>query len=231
VLWALCLLATWFCLTVGGVIGLFAVAGLRKGGMPAAADIPYGVLLLVDLASKLAAVGALLVVLRLRKERLALVRPDPSPRRSAAGGALAGLAFLPILIGVGSAQDWFYGLIERKPETQDILERAVGGSALSFGMIAVFAVAIAPPFEELAFRGLLHSGLRTRFRPVHASLLSAFVFAAYHMNLDAIPAIFLLGLFLAYLRERTGGLTAPIAAHACYNAYQMAGVWMARPGG
>ncbi len=231
VLLAVLLLGVSFVLSIGGVLGLFAVAGLVKGGMPGLADIPFGALLLVDLASKLAALGALFAVLRWRKEDLGLVRPDPSPRRTVAAGVVAGLACLPVLLAVLAAQEWVYEKIHWRFQTQDIIEHAMKGPFPSFAMVALFAVVVAPPFEELAFRGLLHSGLRTRFRPLPASLLSAFLFAAYHLNLDVVPAIFLLGFLLAYLRERTGGLTASIAAHACYNAFQMAGAWMARPGG
>ena len=71
-------------------------------------------------------------------------------------------------------------------------------------------------------------GMRPRLRPFGAAVATALLFALFHMKLDVIPILFLLGLHLNWVRERTGGLMAPIAAHACYNAYQMAGVWLAR---
>jgi sodium transport system permease protein len=60
--------------------------------------------------------------------------------------------------------------------------------------------------EELAFRGFILSGLRRRFRPWTAVLLSSFLYALYQMNvLQALPH-FLLGIVLALLVVRSGSL-------------------------
>ncbi|HTU20915.1 MAG TPA: ABC transporter permease subunit/CPBP intramembrane protease [Gemmataceae bacterium] len=64
--------------------------------------------------------------------------------------------------------------------------------------------------EELAFRGFLLSGLRRRFRPWPAILLSSFLYALYQMNvLQALPH-FLLGVVLALLVLRTGSVGGAI---------------------
>ncbi len=229
--WAIGLLATQGLLAVVGVAILFGVAGYRKGKMPGPSDIPFESLLLADLTAKLLAVGALFAAFHWRKQPLGLQLPDPSPRRSLAGGLLAGLAFLPPVMLAGMLQDWIYVQAGWKFSVQDIIEQAKVCPVPSFALIAAFAVLAAPPFEELAFRGFLHSGLRVRLGPVPASLVTAALFALFHLEIDALPLLFLLGLLLSWLRERTGGLSAPIAAHACYNAFQMVGVWMMRHGG
>ncbi|MHC4924307.1 MAG: CPBP family glutamic-type intramembrane protease [Planctomycetota bacterium] len=43
-------------------------------------------------------------------------------------------------------------------------------------------------------------------------------------NFAVVPPLIAMGLFLAHLRERTGGLLAPIAMHTVYNSVQMVGV-------
>ena len=62
-------------------------------------------------------------------------------------------------------------------------------------------------------------------------MITAALFALVHGQAVAYPITFLLGLCLAYLRERTGGRSAPIAMHACYNSVQMAGILALRAGG
>jgi membrane protease YdiL (CAAX protease family) len=214
-----------------GVVVLLGYRALAAGRMPRGAGVSFEDLLVLDFAAKGLAAGAFFLVHRIRRSPVRLVRPDPSPGRSAAGGFLAGLAFLPVLMATGFLQDLVYRRCGWRVEPQDLVVKAVRGSPGSFAMVAFFVVAGAPLFEEFAFRGLLHSGLRTRLGPRAATLLAAAVFAGYHLQVDALPVLFLFGIWLSLLRERTGGLTAPIAAHACYNAFQMVGVWMARPGG
>jgi sodium transport system permease protein len=78
-------------------------------------------------------------------------------------------------------------------------------AALWFVFILVPAVC-----EELAFRGFILSGLRRRFRPWAAVLLSSFLYALYQMNvLQALPH-FLLGVVLALLVLRGGSLGGAI---------------------
>jgi sodium transport system permease protein len=64
--------------------------------------------------------------------------------------------------------------------------------------------------EELAFRGFILSGLRRRFRPWPAVLLSSFLYALYQMNvLQALPH-FLLGTVLALLVLRTSSIGSAV---------------------
>ena len=46
------------------------------------------------------------------------------------------------------------------------------------------------------------------------------MWASVHSNYSVygLTAIFLIGLYLAYLREKTGSLIAPIVCHGYYNA-------------
>lgn len=207
---------------------VFAVVGVAKGKAPGLADVPFGWILSIDMAAKALSLAALAVALRIRGERAGLGGGGEAPGRALAGGALAGLAFLPILVVVLRAQDYVYRRLDWTFDKQDLIDEATRGSPVNFALVTVFAVLFAPIYEEIAFRGFLYSGMRARLGPFGAAVATSLVFAVFHVNLDVIPILFLLGLYLNGVRERTGGLMAPIAAHACYNAYQMAGVWMAR---
>lgn len=93
----------------------------------------------------------------------------------------------------------------------------------------VFAVLLAPLYEELLFRRVLFGGLWQAGYPVLGMLLSGLVFALAHeapgLNGNTLGATALLlavyagmGMAFAWLYRRTGTLWAPIAAHALNNA-------------
>ncbi len=89
------------------------------------------------------------------------------------------------------------------------------------------AVVIAPVTEELTFRGVLLKSLGNMGRR-GAMILSSLAFAAFHMLglpadhfLEAaavvVPTIFLVGLVLAWVTQRTGRLGPAIFIHSGFN--------------
>ncbi len=72
--------------------------------------------------------------------------------------------------------------------------------------------------EELAFRGFILSGLRRRFRPGTAILLSSFLFALYSMNVFQFAPHFVFGSVLALLVVRSGSVLPAIVFHLVWNA-------------
>ncbi len=96
------------------------------------------------------------------------------------------------------------------------------GSALI--LYTAYTVILAPVAEELAFRGAALTALSQRGRFVSA-LISAAVFAAYHINLAQFPYTFVLGFFLALLAQRSGRLLPCITLHAANNALTLAATY------
>jgi membrane protease YdiL (CAAX protease family) len=88
----------------------------------------------------------------------------------------------------------------------------------------LFAVVLlAPPAEELLFRGVLYGGYRKSFGPIWALVLSTGLFLMGHyaqMKRFPLTIVGLTGLSLAALwcRLRSGGVGAAIAVHVGYNA-------------
>lgn len=88
--------------------------------------------------------------------------------------------------------------------------------------IVLLAAAVGAPIaEETLFRGLMYSVLRAS--PVGAfgaALVTAVVWASVHAQYSVygLGAIFLIGLYLAWVREKTSSVIAPILCHGCYNA-------------
>lgn len=69
--------------------------------------------------------------------------------------------------------------------------------------------------EEVLFRGAFQRSIRTRWLAV---ILSGVLFAAYHTDPHHVAAVLPLGLYLAWLGDRTGSVLVPITAHVANNA-------------
>ena len=94
--------------------------------------------------------------------------------------------------------------------------------------IAGVAVLVGPLLEEVVFRGLLQTllidTLGRRFRWT-AVLIAAAVFALIHagpVSWHGWPGLFVLGVVLGWLYERTGSLLPCYLAHALFNAANIA---------
>lgn len=83
--------------------------------------------------------------------------------------------------------------------------------------LLVAGILLAPVVEEIFFRGFLFPGLRERYGWVRAMLLSAAIFAVFHLQWVALIPTFLLGCMLAYLRHRTDSLWPGILLHFTIN--------------
>lgn len=125
----------------------------------------------------------------------------------AAAGALAGAA-TPLLL---ARVDVFSSALDAS--RQALLDWPVA--------LPLLAVLAAPVCEEYIFRGLVFAGLRRSLPFVPAACASAAIFAIVHPPVSMGP-VFLLGVLAAAARERTGGLLAPMAVHAAFNAGSLA---------
>lgn len=93
-----------------------------------------------------------------------------------------------------------------------------GLAAMGAAVLAATVLCVAAPIaEELFFRGLVHGSLR-RFGVPVATVVSAAFFAVVHVVPAAFPILFVVGVVLALLYERTGSLLPGILVHACLNS-------------
>ena len=100
-------------------------------------------------------------------------------------------------------------------------------------------VVMAPICEEVFFRGAVLRGIRSSWGTAAGLLLSSALFAAWHQLPPRMIVTFFMGLWLGWLAVASGGLAAPVIAHAFNNAViialLVAGVdrfptWAAVPG-
>jgi membrane protease YdiL (CAAX protease family) len=114
-------------------------------------------------------------------------------------------------------------LVLHKPVVPDVLQPLFTGIAGVTAMI-IFAVIMTPLVEELLFRGVLFPVAARSFGSMGGVLFVSALFGFAHVatyGLDAylIMQTLLAGLYLSWLRARTGSLVPCVAAHAALNLY------------
>ena len=177
----------------------------RLGLRPRAADALVGLLLLLLVYPALYVVGA---VGQAAAEAAARLRDSPPPESVAH-------STLRLLFGGESAHDAWWWV-------------TVLGAAL-----------LAPIFEELVYRGCLQNGLTTGLWAVGDGagrerrrvvavwggiVLSAGLFAAVHAGAaepQALPVLFVFGVALGVVYERTGRIGPAAALHASFNVLNL----------
>jgi membrane protease YdiL (CAAX protease family) len=86
-----------------------------------------------------------------------------------------------------------------------------------------------PLFEEVLFRGLVLRWLGKYFSTTRAVIVSAALFAVMHGYPVDLPYAFVAGLFLGWIRERTGSTLIPLFMHVVNNVvFLCLGLWFLR---
>lgn len=156
----------------------------------------------------------------------------PAPRAAYLWGPMGMIALGVVVAQLGAL------LLRIVPELasenlQELIRLSRFSSLGSF-LVYALAVSIGPGVsEELAFRGLILAGFRSRYSPAAAVTLSALLFALTHIDPLHVLLTFPAGLWLGWLVVRTGSLYPAIAAHTLNNLWSTveAAYWQAaRPG-
>lgn len=82
----------------------------------------------------------------------------------------------------------------------------------------VTLIIIAPVTEEIFFRGIIFEGFLGNYSSAKSMFLSSLLFALLHLNPWQMPHAFVLGVFFAYLYQKTRSLPLCILGHALNNA-------------
>ena len=140
------------------------------------------------------------------------------------GAALLNLfAIMPVVLGaiilttiIGKL---IFGDKFQMPQHEE-LKQIVAYSQWQVRALIVFtAVAVVPFVEELIFRGMIQTMLRSYIvKPWPAIFLASLVFIIFHANPEHWLALFALSLCLGYTYEKSGSLFRPIFVHAMFNA-------------
>jgi membrane protease YdiL (CAAX protease family) len=138
----------------------------------------------------------------------------PASRRAAGLAGLSGL-------GLAAAYVTLAGLAHLRPDGAGPLARAAEAGGTPRVLWAALAL-VAPPIEELMFRGVLYGGLARSWGKRAAAATTTLLFVALHgpeIGGFALGWVVIGALALLALRARvaTGSLVPATAAHAGYN--------------
>jgi membrane protease YdiL (CAAX protease family) len=98
-------------------------------------------------------------------------------------------------------------------------------------LLVIVAVVVAPVIEEMLFRGLFQTTIRSYLqRPWAAIVLTSLMFASIHTDISHWPSLFVLALGLGYAYEKSGSLLRPIFMHALFNGITIVTVLVQGPG-
>jgi membrane protease YdiL (CAAX protease family) len=153
----------------------------------------------------------------------ALAAMPSLPGRDPLGAVLTGLGY-GVLAWLGSSVVLVLvtALLSAlgQPPSVGPAQRAI--AMLDPWLVVLAIVVFAPIAEELFFRGIVFNAWLREAGRMPAYLGSAALFALIHLSLASLLPIFLLGLALAWVYERTGTLIAPIVMHATVNGISVA---------
>lgn len=125
-----------------------------------------------------------------------------------------------VLLGLGFSNvlSW---VIEMIPFPENLVESFVTShDALSIGnpiINFISVVIVAPVFEEIFFRGLIYTRLKSGMPTVIAAVFSAVVFGVMHGEIIWMLYAFVVGLMLVWVFEKTKSLLACIVMHVANN--------------
>lgn len=142
------------------------------------------------------------------------------------------VAFIPIvewsalfsewLIPEGSAiANWALPL---QRQAQEITEALLGGGELGTVELLLMSAVLPAVCEEFFFRGAMQNQLAKAFKNVHLGIwVTAFVFAAIHLEIYGLLPRMLLGAAMGYALVWTGTIWAPVLLHMTYNSLALWG--------
>ncbi|RKY23275.1 MAG: hypothetical protein DRP62_06255 [Planctomycetota bacterium] len=92
-------------------------------------------------------------------------------------------------------------------------------------MIVITAAVVVPTFEEMLFRGLFQTMLRSYLlKPWLSIVITSGLFAIVHADAGHWPALFVLSMCMGYSYEKSGSLFRPIFIHCLFNAISITAV-------
>ena len=130
------------------------------------------------------------------------------------------LKVLPLVTLVG----WLFDQLVSKASGSNPLLELVLTTTNPWALLlfSITAMVLAPLFEETLFRGVLLPVLGQRYGGVWGVVISALVFGIAHLSLGELPALFVLGLGLGWLRLQSGRLGPSVLMHGLWNGLTFA---------
>ncbi|MBF0493949.1 MAG: CPBP family intramembrane metalloprotease [Candidatus Omnitrophica bacterium] len=128
------------------------------------------------------------------------------------------VALIPVVLCVMALTLIVIKLTGYKPPMQPIVKMFVEEKNTGILWAGVLFASFFGPFaEELFFRGFFYPALKKKIGVLASITVTSGIFALLHAHWVGFAPIFILGVLLAYLFERTGSLVSCIAVHVTHN--------------
>jgi membrane protease YdiL (CAAX protease family) len=211
-------LATWALCIV--VVQLIHQSRVKSQGLPASTTLSEAETVVFSGVCELVPLAAMVAATKftrpdgIRKTGLDLRRIPPGILLGILGIAIA----IPLIIYVDGFTEWALDHWKKEHPAHELLEVFKNNPPLWLRVADVLSAGlVAPLAEEMFFRGVLQTLLRTTFNSSWPAIaISAAAFAMVH-HWWTWPQIFFLGFCLGYAYERTGNLWVSITMHALFN--------------
>lgn len=104
------------------------------------------------------------------------------------------------------------------PKISESLIQMFGLSVVSYIVIFLLTVVIAPIVEEMFFRSFLYQAFRKKYGVTLGIMISALLFGLFHFSfLVVLPVYFLIGVLLGYVFEKFQSVYPSMMLHALNN--------------
>ena len=128
----------------------------------------------------------------------------------------------PLVILTGKlTADALNGKVQPENIVEFFLNASKGSDTRAIYLTMVMAVVVAPAAEETIFRGYIYGVLKRYMGGAGAAAISAGLFAAMHVNVASLPALFVLALCFTLAYEATGSLLVNIFMHGIFNLWNL----------
>ncbi|MCF3943167.1 CPBP family intramembrane glutamic endopeptidase [Oceanobacillus alkalisoli] len=159
--------------------------------------------------------GMLVTLWLMRPDMQKPAHRDASPASSVILWSILGVFLAFFAQGIAAMIEVFIlGIPAGSENTMGIMEYA----RTNVLFILVPAI-IAPILEEIIFRKIIFGSLYKRMNFFFAAILSALVFAAFHVDFSHLLMYTAMGLVFAFLYVKTKRIIVPIIVHAGMNSY------------
>lgn len=154
------------------------------------------------------------------------LRHTSRPFRSALVSAALVVGGLALTRSVASAYAFVTRELGLLPQPGTDVVTLFGNDQVGLVLAVLMVVLVGPAVEEAVFRGALQEGVAARAGVWPGIVLQAALFAAFHRSWWLLFPMFVLGVVLGWLTERTDSLWPPVALHALYNAITVAAAFL-----
>lgn len=145
------------------------------------------------------------------------------------------LAIWPLLqvvfVAIISINEIVYGPNYTIPTHVELKTLAENKNIMDRAAIAVATVGVTPFLEEILFRGLFQTMIRSetyfyKYSAWVAIFITSLFFSLFHANASHWPILFILGACMGYSYEKSGSLFRPVFIHMLFNASAVIPTWL-----